>query len=119
MDKIQFRNTGSRDFKTHQPLGGRARGSGLRVGEMEKDAFVAHGVSSILKERMMKSSDEFKLIVCGTCGSIVNHKKCFVCDNSRPGVVLVPYVFKVFIHLLNGAAMDLRLRTKEVKHFED
>lgn len=118
-DKIQTRNTGSRDFKTHQPLRGRSRGSGLRVGEMEKDAFAAHGVSSILKERMMKSSDEFKMLVCGSCGSIINKDKCFVCDNSKPGIVLVPYVFKVFIHLLNGAAMDIRLRTKEIKEYEE
>lgn len=114
MDKIQFRNTGPRDFKTHQPQGGRARGSGLKVGEMEKDAFAAHGVSAILEERMMKSSDEFKLIVCHNCGSIIDAKVCRVCDNSQPGILLIPYVFKVFIHLLNGINMDIRLKTKKV-----
>lgn len=114
MDKIQFRNTGPRDFKTHQPQGGRARGSGLKVGEMEKDAFAAHGVASILEERMMKSSDEFKLLVCSNCGSIIDAKVCRICDNSQPGILLIPYVFKVFIHLLNGINMDIRLRTEKV-----
>ena len=113
LDKIQFRTTGSRDYKTHQPQGGRARGSGLKVGEMEKDAFAAHGVSNILLERMMKSSDEFKLIVCHNCGSIIDSKVCRVCDNSSPGILLIPYVFKVFIHLLIGINMDIRLKTKK------
>lgn len=117
MDKIQFRNTGPRDFKTHQPQGGRARGSGLKVGEMEKDAFAAHGVSAILEERMMKSSDEFKLIVCCNCGSIIDAKVCRICDKSEPGILLIPYVFKVFIHLLNGINMDIRLKTEKVIKF--
>ena len=115
LDKIQHRNTGPRDFKTHQPQGGRARGSGLKVGEMEKDAFAAHGVSAIIEERMMKSSDEFKLIVCGNCGAIVDSKVCRICDNSQPGILLIPYVFKVFIHLLNGINMDIRLKTEKVE----
>lgn len=115
LDKIQFRTTGNRDYKTHQPQGGRARGSGLKVGEMEKDAFAAHGVSNILLERMMKSSDEFKLLVCHNCGSIIDSKVCRICDNSQPGILLIPYVFKVFIHLLNGINMDIRLKTKKCK----
>lgn len=119
LDKIQFRTTGSRDYKTHQPQGGRARGSGLKVGEMEKDAFTAHGVSNILLERMMKSSDEFKLLVCHNCGSIIDSKVCRICDNSTPGILLVPYVFKVFIHLLNGINMDIRLKTKKVNKIEN
>ena len=117
MDKIQFRNTGPRDFKTHQPQGGRARGSGLKVGEMEKDAFAAHGASAILEERMMKSSDEFKLIVCGNCGSVIDSKVCRICDDSQPGILLIPYVFKVFIHLLNAINMDIRLKTKKITKF--
>ena len=115
LDKIQFRTTGTRDYKTHQPQGGRARGSGLKVGEMEKDAFAAHGVSNILLERMMKSSDEFKLLVCHNCGSIIDSKVCRICDDSQPGILLIPYVFKVFIHLLIGINMDIRLKTKKCK----
>jgi DNA-directed RNA polymerase beta subunit len=117
LDKIQFRNTGERDFRTHQPQGGRARGSGLKIGEMEKDAFVAHGASNIIQERLMKSSDEFKLIVCVNCRSIIDSKVCKVCDNSQPGILLIPYVFKVFIHLLMGINMDIRLKTEKVKLF--
>lgn len=113
-DKRQFRTIGPRDFKTHQPQGGRTKGKALKVGEMEKDAFVAHGASAVINERMMKSSDEFKLIVCINCGSIIDDKKCRLCDNSKPGILLIPYVFKVFIHLLNGLNNDIRLRTEKV-----
>ena len=58
MDKIQMRDTGNKHLYTHQPIGGRTTGSGIRVGEMEKDCFIAHGASSVLQERLMKSSDE-------------------------------------------------------------
>jgi len=61
-------------LKLIKPQGGRTKGKALKVGEMEKDAFVAHGASSVIEERMMKSSDEFKLIVCRNCGSIVDDK---------------------------------------------
>ena len=114
-DKIQFRSTGPRDFKTRQPQGGRAKGSGLKNGEMEKDIYGAHGVANVILERMMISSDEFKLIVCGNCGSIIDDKICRVCDNSKPGILIIPYVFKVFIHLMMGMNMDIRLRTDVLK----
>lgn len=111
-DKIQYRSVGPRDFKTRQPQGGRAKGSGLKNGEMEKDIYGAHGVANVLRERMMISSDEFKIIVCGNCGSIIDVSECRICDNSKPGILVIPYVFKVFIHLMMGMNMDIRLRTK-------
>ena len=93
--------------------GGRLKGSGLKAGEMEKDSFVAHGASGVMKERMMKSSDEFKLVICGNCGVILNTKVCSVCDNSTPGTILIPYVFKYLIQLLNGIGIDIRLNVKK------
>ena len=113
LEKIQFRNTGTRDHRTHQPQGGRSKGRAIKVGEMEKDAFAAHGASSVLLERLVTSSDEFKLIVCHNCGSIVDSKICRICDDSDPGILLIPYVLKVFIHLLQGINMDIRLKTKK------
>lgn len=114
-DKIQSRSIGPRDFKTRQPQGGRAKGSGLKNGEMEKDIYGAHGVANVIMERMMISSDEFKLVVCGNCGSIIDDKVCRVCDNSKPGILIIPYVFKVFVHLMMGMNMDIRLRTTMFK----
>lgn len=118
-DKFQYRNIGPRDFRTHQPRSGRAKGGGIRAGEMEKDSFVAHGASAVIRERMMKSSDEFKMIVCNNCGVIINYKFCTVCNNSDPVIVLLPYVFKVLIRLLNGVGIDIRLKTEKVDMLKD
>jgi len=118
-DKFQYRNIGPRDFRTHQPRSGRSKGGGIRAGEMEKDSFAAHGASSVIRERMMKSSDEFKMIVCNNCGVIINYKFCTVCNNSEPVVVLIPYVFKVLLRLLNGVGIDIRLKTEKVNIFRD
>ena len=80
---------------------------------MEKDSFVAHGATGVIRERMMKVSDEFKVIVCQNCGIIIGDKNCTLCGNSKPGILTIPYVFKLLIHLLNGVGIDIRINTKE------
>ncbi len=119
LDKIQMRSSGVKSLYTHQPKGGRGIGGGQKIGEMEKDSFVAHGASGIIVERLMKVSDEFKLVVCQNCGIIINNKNCTLCDNSQPGILTIPYVFKLLIHLMNGVGLDIRLKTKEKEQIED
>lgn len=118
IDKIQSRSSGNKSLYTHQPRGGRSVGGGQKIGEMEKDSFVAHGATGIITERMMKVSDEFKVIVCQNCGIIIGDKNCVLCGNSQPGVLTIPYVFKLLINLLNGVGIDVRINTK-VKNSED
>jgi len=61
-DKINYRSTGPRTLLTHQPLEGRANDGGLRIGEMERDSLVAHGISSFLNESMMLRSDAHEFL---------------------------------------------------------
>lgn len=50
-DKISYRgNVGARDSVTRQPVGGRSRGGGGRVGEMEFNSVVAHGTMGFAGE---------------------------------------------------------------------
>ena len=57
-DKINYRDTGAKTLLTHQPLEGRSAGGGLRIGEMERDGLIAHGVSEFIEESFMLRSDE-------------------------------------------------------------
>ena len=57
---------------TRQPMKGRKRDGGLRFGEMERDCILSHGLTAVLKERLMKVSDQFTATICGKCGLMVN-----------------------------------------------
>ncbi|KAJ3330285.1 hypothetical protein HDU76_006036 [Blyttiomyces sp. JEL0837] len=71
-DKYQVRTTGPIHNLTHQPIKGRKRAGGIRLGEMERDSLLAHGVSFILQDRLMNCSDYTQCHVCRLCGSILS-----------------------------------------------
>lgn len=60
-DKWQCRSTGAIDNVTHQPVKGRKRGGGVRFGEMERDALIAHGASFLLQDRLLHCSDKISV----------------------------------------------------------
>jgi DNA-directed RNA polymerase II subunit RPB2 len=88
-DKMHSRDTGAVTMLTKQPTGGRSIGGGLRIGEMERDALLSHGVSGFLKESMMERSDKHDMTICNGCGFIAmvnpnkNVYKCYACNSTK------------------------------------
>jgi len=101
-NKLHARASGRIQLLTRQPIEGRAKGGGLRLGEMEKDCLVAHGASLLLKERF--DSDKVVLYVCENCGMLAvndsfrNRQFCTRCGS---GVEITPiemsYAFKLLL----------------------
>lgn len=75
LDKITVRQRGQRAILTRQPLDGRANQGGQRFGEMEKDAFLAHGAAFSLDDRSRIASDAHNALVCYKCGQICDLKE--------------------------------------------
>lgn len=85
-DKWNARGEGRKEQRTHQPTGGRGNEGGLKIGEMDRDSIIAHGVSSFFRESYTKRSDGTVVQVCTSCGTypIYNEKlnihMCPLCD---------------------------------------
>jgi len=105
-DKIHSRAKGPRQLLTRQPPEGRALNGGLRFGEMERDAMIAHGCSQFLKERLVDTSDIYNIEVCNKCGIIATKMinkdvyYCMTCNGTEISKVTVPYAFKLLIQEL-------------------
>jgi hypothetical protein len=69
-DKINYRATGKRSALTRQTNQGRANDGGLRLGEMERDGIMAHGMSGFLNESYMVRGDQYYMAVCNKTGGI-------------------------------------------------
>ena len=74
-DKMHSRGTGPSQHLVRQPASGRANNGGLRIGEMERDSILSHGISEFLKESVMERSDKFKVQIDKTNGLIQYEKK--------------------------------------------
>ena len=69
-DKINYRATGKRNFLTRQTNQGRANDGGLKIGEMERDGIMAHGLSYFLNESYMVRGDQYFMGICNKTGTI-------------------------------------------------
>ncbi|HDD69449.1 MAG TPA: DNA-directed RNA polymerase subunit B, partial [Candidatus Korarchaeota archaeon] len=119
-DKIHARARGQVQVLTRQPVEGRARGGGLRLGEMEGEVLLAHGAAASLRDRYIESSDKTLVYVCKKCGSLAffnSLTNSFFCPRCREAVEVMPwitgYATVLFTQELMTGLIDVRLRVEE------
>ena len=139
-DKINYRATGPRTVLTRQTVQGRANNGGLRVGEMDRDCIIAHGLNYFLNESMMVRGDEFYMAVCNKSGTVAiyNEKNNLFLSPFVDGpvkfvtninneiniknvskfgkdfsIVRVPYAFKLLMQELQSMNVQMRIITED------
>jgi len=117
INKLHARASGRVQLLTRQPIEGRGKGGGLRVGEMEKDCFVAHGASLLLKERF--DSDKAIIYICESCGMLAINdlhkgvKSCPKCGgNVDITAIEMSYAFKLLLDELKSLCVYPKLMLK-------
>jgi DNA-directed RNA polymerase II subunit RPB2 len=127
-DKEHSRSIGPVVNLTRQPAEGRSRDGGFRIGEMERDVMIAHGMSHFCRERMYSVADKYAIHVCKKCGMTATFNngdkgimrckqgmtvhKCNTCDNVTDfSYVEVPYAFKLMSQELQAINVVPRLLT--------
>lgn len=70
-DKYQVRATGKFNPLTRQPIKGRKKGGGIRLGEMERDSLLSHGAAFLLQDRLLNCSDRHVAYACSRCGDLL------------------------------------------------
>jgi len=102
-DKINYRSEGPRTLLTHQPLEGRSNEGGLRIGEMERDSLVSHGVSNFLNESLTKRSDAHEYLFQPDTGLLDSNPDY---PTTKVGI---PYAMGLFIHEMESMHLSVRL----------
>ena len=126
-DKQHSRAIGPMVNLTRQPAEGRSRDGGFRIGEMERDVMLAHGMSSFCKERLYDVSDKYSTYVCKKCGMIAPYNdgnplspyadftihKCNTCSNTTDfSKVNIPYSYKLLAQELQTINIVPRILTE-------
>jgi len=125
-DKLHARAKGPNQILTRQPVEGRSRKGGFRMGEMERDALIGHGGSAVIKDRLMEQSDKYDGFICQTCGFMAEpsapsntpcvnilHKNpyCRYCkSNDNISKVRIPYAFKLLNQELGAVHLGMKFK---------
>ena len=139
-DKINYRARGPNQALTRQPVQGRANDGGLRIGEMERDGVMAHGMSYFLNESFLTRGDEYYMAVCNKTGAIAvynDSRNLFLSPfadgpiqfHTNPdgtmnikniskfgrsfSILRIPYAFKLLIQELQVMNVQMRIITDE------
>ncbi|KAI5421246.1 hypothetical protein KIW84_044905 [Lathyrus oleraceus] len=109
-DKIHGRSSGHYALVTQQPLKGRAKQGGQRVGEMEVWALEGFGVAHILQEMLTYKSDHIKARqeVLGTT----------IIGGTIPKPVDAPESFRLLVRELRSLALELNHFLVSEKDFQ-
>lgn len=113
-DKMHSRSRGPRAILTRQPVEGRSRDGGLRLGEMERDCLIAYGSSQLLLERLMTSSDGTDVDICQKCGTFGYRGYCSTCRTTREVARMkMPYAAKLLVQELISMNVGVRLQLED------
>ena len=96
-EKIHARSTGPYSLVTQQPLRGRSKHGGQRLGEMEVWALEGFGAAYILQELLTVKSDDLK----------GRHQVMDAILNNEPIALGTPESFKVLIRELQSLCLDV------------
>jgi DNA-directed RNA polymerase II subunit RPB2 len=129
-DKQHSRSIGPMVNLTRQPAEGRSRDGGFRIGEMERDVMIAHGMSKFCRERLYDVSDKYSVYVCKKCGMMASYNdgnnskyaaasadfsihKCNTCQNMTDfAKVDIPYAYKLLSQELQTINIVPRIITE-------
>ena len=123
-DKVQFRSRGPVNAIHRQPVKTQGGSGGLRIGEMERDTLISHGMSSFLKESTMDRSDRTRVTIDAEEGTMA-----FALSDTRDGLdragatpgsgidggppefanVELPYAFKLMHQELSTMGIDMQM----------
>ena len=139
-DKINYRALGPRTALTRQTVQGRANDGGMRIGEMERDGLISHGITKFLQESMLVRGDEYYMAVCNKTGmvAIYNESHNLFMSPMADGpikftgllddkmnienitkfgrsfsILRIPYAFKLLIQELQAMNVQMRIITED------
>ena len=110
-DKYHARSTGPTQILTRQPPEGRARHGSSRLGEMERDVLIAHGMSNFLKEKFYDASDQYTVNINRKTGmfAIGNPDNGTLRDDQKDvKKVRMPYCMKLLVQELSSMGVQAR-----------
>ena len=106
-DKMHSRGTGPLQSLIRQPAAGRSNNGGLRIGEMERDSLLGHGLSDFLRESMMERSDKYEVNIDKTTGLISKE------ESENDVRVQIPYAMKMLLQEIQTMSIAPRLITND------